>query len=204
MKNVPNRPRNPTGFVWSHPDTQTKRWQGVVKYPDPDKPGQWKTRSKTFERKADAQRWVDEALAEHRKNPQYRPPSEEAFGVYLSRWLTDVARARVRDTTWRAYAHAAHPLIDRLGAKPLKAVTPLDIQAVYTALLSEGRFQPATIRITHNVCRQALDDAVDWGLIPANSGAQGETAPRASARHSSAYPGPSPSIRLPRSKPKHC
>jgi integrase len=39
---------------------------------------------------------------------------------------------------------------------------------VYTALLTTGQFQPATIRITHNVCRQALDDAVDWGLIPSN------------------------------------
>jgi hypothetical protein len=65
-----NRPRNPSGFVRQHLDTQTKRWQGIVKYPDPDRPGQWKTRSKTFERKAEAQKWVDETLAEQPPKPE--------------------------------------------------------------------------------------------------------------------------------------
>jgi integrase len=86
----------------------------------------------------------------------------------LTRWLTEVAKSQVRETTWNAYYHATQPLIDHMGAKPLRAVTALDIQGVYTALLTDGRFKPATIRITHNVCRQALDDAVDWGLIPTN------------------------------------
>ncbi|MCY0877557.1 MAG: hypothetical protein OWU84_01240 [Firmicutes bacterium] len=76
----------------------------------------------------------------------------------------------MRDTTWRAYAPAAQSVIDQIGAKSLNAVTALDIQGVYTALLTDGRFKPATIRITHNVCRQVLNDAVDWSLIPANPG----------------------------------
>lgn len=163
-----SRPRNPSGFVRLHPDTKSKRWQGVVKYPDPDRPGKWNMRSATFERKAEAQAWVDRALAEHRANPQYRPPSDEAFDQFLARWLSDVAKGRIRETTWNAYFHAAQPLLERIGPKPLKQVTPIDIQAVYTECLSSGRFKPATLRITHNVCRQALQDAVDWGLIPTN------------------------------------
>ena len=45
---MPRRPRNPSGFVRKHPDTTSVRWQGIVKYPDPDKPGEWKQRSATF------------------------------------------------------------------------------------------------------------------------------------------------------------
>jgi len=52
---MPRRPRNPSGFVRKHPDTSSVRWQGIVKYPDPDKPGAWKQRSVTFDRKAEAQ-----------------------------------------------------------------------------------------------------------------------------------------------------
>ncbi len=50
------RRRNPSGFVRKHPDTVTTRWQGIIKYPDPDVPGQWKQRSATFARRVDAQK----------------------------------------------------------------------------------------------------------------------------------------------------
>jgi len=81
---VPPRPRNPTGFGRQHPDTQSKRRQGIIKYPDPDQPGRWRTRSQTFDRRAAAQEWVDETLAEHRQQPRHRPPSDEVFGAYLT------------------------------------------------------------------------------------------------------------------------
>ena len=161
------RPRNPTGFVRPHPDTKTKRWQGIVKYPDLDKPGQWKSRSQTFERKADAQAWVDETLSEHRKNPAYKPPSDEGFATFVSRWLNDVAKIQVRETTWNAYYYAVQPALRLIGDKPLKHIAPLDIQGVYTSMIADG-IKPATIRITHNVCRQALDAAVDYQMIPVN------------------------------------
>ncbi len=61
---MPRRPRNPSGFVRKHSDTSSVRWQGIVKYPDPDKPGAWKQRSATFDRKAEAQAWVDAAAEE--------------------------------------------------------------------------------------------------------------------------------------------
>ncbi|MBX5466877.1 MAG: tyrosine-type recombinase/integrase [Firmicutes bacterium] len=162
-----NRPRNPTGFVRQHPDTQRKRWQGIVKYPDPDQPGRWKTRSKTFERKAEAQQWVDEALAEHRREPAWRPPSEETFAEFYERWLNSVAATRVRDTTVKAYRRYGAPLIQALGQKPLKSLSPSDFQTVYAQMLMAGR-ATSTIHHTHVVAHSALDQAVAWGLIPAN------------------------------------
>jgi len=163
---VPHRPRNPTGFVRQHPDTKRTRWQGIVKYPDPDQPGRWRTRSQTFDRKADAQRWVDETLAEHRRTPEYRPPSDERFGAFLERWLRDVAPGRVYDTTAAAYWRYAKPLLAApVAQKPLRAVTPADLQAVYAAMVKAGR-APTTVGHTHTVARQALETAVAWGLIP--------------------------------------
>ena len=73
---MPTRSRNPAGYVRKHPDTATLRWQGIVQYPDPDRPGRWKQRSTTFARRAEAQQWVDQTLAEHRKIPSYRPPTD--------------------------------------------------------------------------------------------------------------------------------
>ncbi len=49
----------------------------------------------------------------------------------------------------------------------MRSLTPLDIQGLYTALLQRG-VKPATIRIVHNVCRQSLDDAVNYGFIAHN------------------------------------
>jgi integrase len=164
---VPHRPRNPTGFVRQHPDTQSKRWQGIVKYPDPDQPGRWRTRSQTFDRKADAQRWVDETLAEHRRQPLYKPPSEETFREFYARWLETVAATRLPDTTLKAYRRYAAPLLDAIGQTPLKALTPVDFQGVYARLLKEGK-ATSTIHHTHVVAHSALKQAVDWGLIPAN------------------------------------
>ena len=164
---MPTRPRNPSGFVRQHPDTQSKRWQGIVKFPDPDKPGQWKTRSKTFEKKAEAQAWVDETLAEHRHNPTWKPPSEETLTEYLMRWLQDTIVGRKADATALRYRLSlAHP--QRLmGTIPLVKVTPRDIQGLYSTLLAEGK-APSSVKHVHVVLRAALEDAVTWDLISKN------------------------------------
>ena len=162
---MPNRPRNPSGFVRKHPDTLTTRWQGIVKYPDPDQSGQWKSRSQTFERKAEAQKWVDDTVAEHRQNPQYRPPSDMTLGQYMSRWLDTMAQ-RVRPNTLRSYRQMAQHIITGLGDKPLNAVTALDLQRLYSQL---GETHSArTVAYVHTIVRHALQDAEDWNLISRN------------------------------------
>jgi len=66
---IPQRPRNPSGFVRKHPDTAAKRWQGIVKYWDVTEE-RWRQRAKTFGTSAEAQAWVDAAVMEHRKPPR--------------------------------------------------------------------------------------------------------------------------------------
>ena len=94
---MPHRPRNPSGFVRKHPDTASLRWQGVVKYWDVTEE-RWRPRSKTFGRKAEAQAWVEAALAEHRSTPRTdrRPtrPWRNSWLVGLPNWILASPRRR--------------------------------------------------------------------------------------------------------------
>lgn len=160
-----NRPRNPTGFVRPQPDTKTKSWQGIVKYPDPDRPGQWKTRSKTFDRKAEAQKWVDETLAEHRQNATYKPPSEETVQEFLTRWLNESVRGRRRTTTVERYRVDIDHIICYLGPLSLAQLTPRHIQELYGRLATDDGLSPSSIKHVHVVLRAALTDALTWDLL---------------------------------------
>ncbi len=161
------RRRNPSGFVRKHPDTATTRWQGIIKYPDPDVPGQWKQRSASFARRVDAQKWVDATIVEHRRTPQYRPPSDITVQAYFSQWLDEVASARVQDTTLVAYRRYIKPLLKEFGKKPLALLSPADLQGLYSRLLMSGK-ATSTVRHVHVVAHTALSDAVRLELIPVN------------------------------------
>jgi hypothetical protein len=115
---MPGRPRNPTGFVRRHPGTEAVRWQAILKYPDPDDPSRWRTRSATFVRKSEAQAWLDRTLAEHRACPDWRPPSEETLGAFMERWLGIVA-SQVRPSALRSYRQMARHAQEQLGHVPL-------------------------------------------------------------------------------------
>lgn len=159
------RRRNPSGFVRKHPDTATTRWQGIIKYPDPDDSRKWKQRSATFARKAEAQRWVDDGLAEHRSIPNYRPPSDITVGDYMEQWLEGIS-VRVRPYTLRSYRQMARHVIRTLGHRPLVLLTAMDLQSLYGTL---GKtLSPRTVSYVHAVVRHALQDAEDWNVILSN------------------------------------
>lgn len=146
---MPRRPRNPSGFVRKHSDTSSVRWQGIVKYPDPDKPGDWKQRSATFDHKAEAQAWVDATLAEHRTQTDYRPPSDMTLKQWLARWLADVAKARVRESTFLSYTNVAERLCSQIGQRTLAELAPVDpcrapTRAFWTRGCHQGRYGTVT------------------------------------------------------------
>lgn len=163
---MPLRPRNPSGFVRPRQTTTGRRWQGIIQYPDPDRPGKWKQRSASFDRRAEAQIWVDSALAEHRKRPEYRPPTDLTVSAYLDQWLTAVS-GRLRPTTMRSYRQMAGYVRAALGQQSLSRVTPLDLQRLYSSLTERG-LSPRTVQYVHAVTTHALKDAEDWDLIHSN------------------------------------
>lgn len=163
---MPRRPRNPSGFVRERKTKAGRSWQAIVKYPDPDKPGVWQQRSASFERKAEAQAWVDATLTEHRGKPNYRPPSGETLGEYMYRWYA-VMQGRVSPNTMRSYRQMGKHAIDALGGKRLTDLGTLDLQGLCGSLLERG-LSVRTVCYVHGVVKQALKDAEDWGLIQSN------------------------------------
>lgn len=160
------RSRNPTGFVRRHPGTKSVRWQGIVKYPDWDNPGKWKQRSATFSKKGEAQKWVDAAIAEHRRKPSYQPPPRNVtVGDYLLQWLESSAH-RVRKSTLESYRYRIDEVIKILGKKPLIQLQPDDIQKCYMKMAETHSRR--TVQYAATLLRGALEQAVNLELLPSN------------------------------------
>jgi integrase len=94
--------------------------------------------------------------------------------AYLDEWLAHV-RSRVRPTTYEGYeALIRCHVVPHLAEVPLAALRPLDLQALYSELLSPDReraLSGGTVLNTHLVLTQALGQAVRWGLLAANPAA---------------------------------
>jgi len=91
---------------------------------------------------------------------------------YLDAWLAH-ARARVRLKTYEGYEGEirlyARPGI---GALTLSELRPLDLQGLYSSLLSrKPPLSGGTVLNLHLVLTQALSQAVRWGLIASNPAA---------------------------------
>lgn len=141
------------------------RWQGRVTYYDAE--GKRHEQNQTFATKREANAWSREREQQLLKHPFQAPTSQEAFGPFLDRWLDTVHGSRVRDTTAEGYRYAARHAKAALGHKSLQSLTPLDFQTLYQTLAQAG-LAPSTIRQVHTVCRQALNAALDYGLVTAN------------------------------------
>ena len=104
---------------------------------------------------------------------------------FLDDWLAG-QRHRLRATTLASYETAALRVRRSLGAVPLQALTPLQIERFYADLADTGGgakrpLAAKTIRNTHVVLRKALADAERLGLVNRNaaSAARPPTATRA-------------------------
>jgi len=111
-----------------------------------------------------------EALA----SPAAAPEPGLTTGEWLRRWLA--SRMSLRASTSRSYAAHVHGyLLPYLGGIPLAALTPGDVQAMFTAVIRDetalGRpVSAATLHRIHATLRAALNGAVRAGLIAVNPG----------------------------------
>lgn len=94
--------------------------------------------------------------------------SRVSVGQYLERWLNDVVRLTVRPSTHRRYAEliATH-VTPRLGGVRLHRLTAGDVQGVYSTMEQSGS-SPRTRQFVHDVIRNALANAITWGLVQVN------------------------------------
>jgi integrase len=86
---------------------------------------------------------------------------------YLVRWLETMAPT-VRAASFQRYREVTRlHLVPRFGQVPLGTLSPLDIQDFYARKLADG-LSERTVSQIHAVLRQALAQAVRWGMVPRN------------------------------------
>ena len=83
---------------------------------------------------------------------------------YLDQWLKTV-KARIRSKTFESYESLLAKYIrPSLGKKPIVAVSPLDVQAVYQHI-SDRDLSPRTVQGTHWMLNAAFRQAWQWEMI---------------------------------------
>jgi hypothetical protein len=102
-------------------------------------------------------------------------PAKRTVDQYLDRWLAHI-RTSLRARTVARYAALLRDHVrPHLGARPLKQLTPLEIQALYDRLALGGRrdgkpggLAPQHILAVHRCLHRALAQAVTWRLLARN------------------------------------
>lgn len=92
----------------------------------------------------------------------------QTVAQFLQYWLDEVIVHQVRTTTLRLYAlRVCNHYIPAIGRLPLGKLTPQHIQSMISRWLKEG-LAASTIKVTLSTLSMALQQAVDWDLIPKN------------------------------------
>ncbi len=90
------------------------------------------------------------------------------LGEYLDRWFEVSAKGRLRKRTFEDYQeYMKRYVLPAIGNKKLGQIKPLDIQALYTLMLSKG-LSPRTVRYAHAILSSSLKQAVKWQILPFN------------------------------------
>jgi integrase len=88
--------------------------------------------------------------------------------VFLTQWLADTAKNRVRPSTHRSYTgHVTHHLIPALGRYTLRELTPQHVNRMLAGIVEAGA-SPTTANRVRATLRTALASAVKWGIVPRN------------------------------------
>ena len=95
-------------------------------------------------------------------------PEKLTLGQHMERWLGDVVKGAVRPRTHKGYGDVARlHILPALGKVKLSQLQPNQVQQLYGQLAASG-LAPKSVRNVHAVLRRALNQAVDWNLVPRN------------------------------------
>lgn len=90
-------------------------------------------------------------------------------GEYLDKWLEVAAKPRLRARTFDDYrSYLGRYIRPAIGKRKLSSVSPLDIQAVYSAMERKG-LTGRTIRYAHAILASAFKQAVKWQILQTNA-----------------------------------
>ena len=101
-------------------------------------------------------------------------PERLTLAEYTSRWLAHMASTREPSTVHRYRELLTQHVLPTLGGRQLKALQPLDVQALYDRLATSGRqdgsggLHPRTVGHVHRCLHATLKQAVRWRLVVRN------------------------------------
>ncbi|MDQ3504259.1 MAG: site-specific integrase [Actinomycetota bacterium] len=137
--------------------------------------GRWRARyrddngrehARHFDRKIDAQRWLDETTTAVVTGAYIDPKTAKTtVEQWCATWL-DGYRTRRASTVRQAEVHIAH-IVRAFGSKALGEVRPSDVRS-WTAKLSADGLAPSYVYALHNRFSQVMADAVHDGIVPRN------------------------------------
>jgi integrase len=92
----------------------------------------------------------------------------QTVGQYLDTWLTEVIKSSVRPKTYRSYEGIVRiHLSPVLGRFQLAKLTPQHVQQLLNAKRAAG-LAPRSVQYLRDVLRNALGQAMKWGLVTRN------------------------------------
>lgn len=135
------------------------RWRARYRGPDGIE------RSKTFERKTDAERWLAANEVAKARGDWIDPRAGRCtFEEWADQWKTALVdlRPATRDRDLRILR--VH-LVPRFGRMPLINISTTSVSRFISDLLTDGRHAPATVRKIGQVLSKVMRDSVVAGLI---------------------------------------
>jgi integrase len=142
-----------------------------------------------YRTKRDAERALSEIIASVHGG-SYVEPTRQTLREFTTEWLAAV-EPTIRPSTHHSYARNLRlHVLPHLGSVQLRRVDAGMLNALYAALLAEGKLTTAnggsgglsarSVRYIHTIVHRAFRDAVRWGRIARNP-ADAADPPRASA-----------------------
>lgn len=143
----------------AHIQKRDGRWQ--ARYRDPA----GKEHARRFDRRVDAQRWLDAAKGDLLRGEWVDPSTgKTALVDYAATWLARMG------PTWRATTAAGvanslnHHVLPVLGRRPVASIRRTDVEALCASLA----LAPSTVATVHQHLGQLFAGAVEDGLIARN------------------------------------
>jgi integrase len=166
--------------VKGHPKTAVKcsgrciRWYPRLELPrGPDGTRRFESLG-GYPTRSQAEAAVADALA-RRSHGITLDPAKLTVDQYLDRWLAHVRSSLRARTVARYAALLRYHIRPDIGARPLKQLAPLEVQAIYDRLAVGGRrdgqpggLAPQHILAVHRCLHRALAQAVTWRLLARN------------------------------------
>ena len=95
-------------------------------------------------------------------------PAAMPLSEFVDRWLEEIARPRVRKSTYASYEMMLRLYVKpKLGTKRLSDVQAHEIQKVYNGMRKSG-LSSRTVRYAHNVLSSAFKQAIKWEMLIRN------------------------------------